>query len=55
MVSLFATQHPVADLRSVEDVRLDLDVALALRIADPVRFDTQFAALDGGFDETRLA
>lgn len=63
MPSPFVTQHPtdftlplaIADLRSAEDVRLDLDVALALRIADPARFDTQFAALDGNLTEARLA
>ncbi len=63
MPSPFVTQHPtpftlrlaIAGLRSAEDVRLDLDVALALRIADVERFDVQFAPLDGDLTEVRLA
>lgn len=63
MPSSFIAQHPtnftlrlaIADLRSAEDVRLDLDVTLALRVVDPARFDTQFAALDSNLTEARLA
>lgn len=63
MPSPFVTQHPtnftlplpIADLRSAEEVRLDLDVSLALRIADPQRFDVQFAPLDGDLTKARLA
>lgn len=62
MPSPFVTQHPtnftlplaIADLRSAEDVRLDLDVALALRIADQERRDIHFAQPAGHFQDMRL-
>lgn len=63
MPSLFVTQHPtdftlrltVAGLRSAEDVSLDLDVILVLRIVDPDLFDTQFGPASNALTEQRLA
>lgn len=57
MPTRFASQHPdtftlrlpIVDLRCTEEVRLDLDVSLALRIADQARFDIPFARPTGHF------